>query len=241
MQEECAPEQVSPEISSKDTERQARGRFAVTIGPFTFQTKEAAKKYTSELLARLPLGEVQNEHVRFLVALLNRHPQAHQKEGAGLLGFEVRKHPIYGSRGFWIIRRDGTETDFSYRECLSPSTNKASVVAAFRQEVCYQSQQFKETNYRHGMPCPITGEPLDYDEIDVDHAPPLFSDILKRFLEEQGLRTEDVACREGDGVTIASLQDRKLASLWHDYHRKHAQLYLLSREGHRIVTRGSQE
>lgn len=237
---------TAPVSASEDPDRQGettvpRGRFSITIGPFTFPTKGAAKEYTSNLLRTLPLGEVENKHVHFLVALLNRHPRAHQKIGAGLLGFEVREHETYGGHCFWLIRRDGTETDFSYRECLSPSTDKTSATAAFRQEIQYQCFQFKESKYRSGMICEITGEPLDYDEIDVDHAPPMFTDILKRFLAEQGLRLEDVACREGDGVTIDSLQDRKLASLWHDFHRKHANLYLLSRAGHRIVTRGSRE
>ena len=39
--------------------------------------------------------------------------------GAGIKAFQVRIHPEFDtSRCFFVLRTDGTETDFSYRKCL---------------------------------------------------------------------------------------------------------------------------
>lgn len=208
------------------------------IGGITFETKEAAKRHTSQLLRSLPFGEVADEHVRFLVSLLNRHPKARQKQGVGILGFEVRRNE-YGSKGFWVVRRDGTATDFSYRECISPTSNRTNVLSAFRQEIQYQIIGFKREAWSREYTCPITDRPFDFEEGDVDHEPPLFVDLVERFLGAHGTRLESVLVRDGDGVIGATLLDRSLAQDWREFHKGHARLSLLSREGHRIVTRQS--
>jgi len=206
------------------------------IGGITFETKEAAKRHTSQLLRSLPFGDVADEHVRFLLSLLKRHPKAREKEGTGILGFEVRRND-YGSKGFWVVRRDGTATAFSYRECISPTTNRTNVLSAFRQEIQYQIIRFKRETWSREYTCPITERSFEFDEGDVDHMPPLFVDMVHRFLADQCVELPDVLVRDGDGVIGAYLLDRRLAQEWREFHQKHARLSLLSREGHRLVTR----
>lgn len=209
------------------------------IGGITFETKEAAKRHTSQLLRSLPFGEVADEHVRFLLGLVKRHPDYREIEGCGLFGFEVRRNTWNGitSKGFWAVRQDGTATDFSYRECLSPKTPRTRILAAFRGEVQYQIYRFKSDTWSRGYRCPITGEAFDFDDSDVDHEPPLFGDLVQRFLSLSGLALEDVLVRNGSGEIGASILDRSLAQSWRDFHKANARLSLLSREGHRLVTR----
>ncbi|MFE9425559.1 DCL family protein [Kitasatospora sp. NPDC006697] len=50
----------------------------------------------------------------FLRALLRLHQDAADKIGQGIDHFEVRRNEPWGTYGFWAIRIDGTEDDFSY-------------------------------------------------------------------------------------------------------------------------------
>lgn len=41
-----------------------------------------------------------------------------QKEGVGITSFQVRCHPEWESRCYYLIRSDGSTDDFSYRKCV---------------------------------------------------------------------------------------------------------------------------
>ena len=57
----------------------------------------------------------------------------------------VEENPIYpGKRGFWLVRTNGTSTDFSFKECLSPSSNKKKTLSAFRSAIEPYTFQFKQ-------------------------------------------------------------------------------------------------
>lgn len=40
-----------------------------------------------------------------------------QKVGDGIAAFQVRMHPKWQSRCYYLIHKDGSEDDFSYRKC----------------------------------------------------------------------------------------------------------------------------
>ncbi|MGW6791885.1 DCL family protein [Streptomyces chartreusis] len=54
----------------------------------------------------------------FLRALLALHSEAEEKIGPGVDHFQVRKHPDWDTYGFWVVRTDGTEDDFSYPDII---------------------------------------------------------------------------------------------------------------------------
>lgn len=55
-----------------------------------------------------------------LSALLKRHDQTNEKVGAGVDHFEVDHAPDeYSTQCFWIVRKDGSRIDFSYKHCLA--------------------------------------------------------------------------------------------------------------------------
>ena len=49
--------------------------------------------------------------------LWRRHPEAEAKIGPGVETIEIRA-ATYGTRCFWVMRIDGSCTDFSWRSCL---------------------------------------------------------------------------------------------------------------------------
>ncbi|KZZ20790.1 hypothetical protein A3753_18740 [Sulfitobacter sp. HI0082] len=87
----------------------------------TWTTQKEALEHFKSLLGRYEDGETVNdlEDHDDLVALLERYDQLElggpEKIGAGVDHFERRRNrgEGYSSSGFWAIRTNGTETDFS--------------------------------------------------------------------------------------------------------------------------------
>lgn len=54
-----------------------------------------------------------------LLELLKKgHADPDTKIGAGIQAFQVRYHPMWKSRCFFLVRVDGTSDDFSFRKCV---------------------------------------------------------------------------------------------------------------------------
>ncbi len=78
---------------------------------------EKARRRARELFGR-PFGTIfSGDDHAFLFDLLNQHPRAKEKIGSGVKHFTV-KNSKDKSKGFFLVRPDGTEEVFSYRKCL---------------------------------------------------------------------------------------------------------------------------
>jgi hypothetical protein len=120
---------------------------ALKIGRYSFMTKTAAKKYVQEqILHAYPVGVPLNrEHENFMRELLDRHRNATDKIGVGIEKIWVEQHPIFKrNRCFWLERIDGSKTDFSYIECITPPPAKRDFAAACRAAVADQIIEFRD-------------------------------------------------------------------------------------------------
>jgi hypothetical protein len=90
----------------------------VSFGDLHFSKKSDAKAYLKEMLNRYRPGErVSDQDAPRLDAALQRHPEAAEKVGCGLVGFEVHEAD-YGTQCFWVRRTDDTLERFSYISCV---------------------------------------------------------------------------------------------------------------------------
>lgn len=46
------------------------------------------------------------------------HPEPDRKIGKGIQAFQVRFHPLFKSRCFFVVREDESVDDFSFRKCV---------------------------------------------------------------------------------------------------------------------------
>lgn len=54
-----------------------------------------------------------------LVELIKKgHAEPERKIGSGIKAFQVRYHPVYKSRCFFLLREDNSVDDFSFRKCV---------------------------------------------------------------------------------------------------------------------------
>jgi hypothetical protein len=214
----------------------------VEIGELSFDTATAAIEHFSKMLNRYgPDDTISDEDTRELLWLLDRHPEAAQKRGCGVLCFVIEELPS-GVRRFRIFRKDWTFTDFSFRKCIAkPPAPLSKISATLRIEVRddvldAKRRYFEEHGDKYGrVPCSVTGKLVTIDEADADHAPPYtFHVLVTTFLGARDLHTDAIRLEPlADNQYGRRLQDRELAAAWRKYHHQHADIRIVSKAEHR--------
>jgi hypothetical protein len=212
---------------------------SVTFGKFTFKSKAAAIKVLREVRDGHPdhMPILDEDTVELLLGVVAAHPQSRQKAGVGITGFFVARSPEYPSRCFYLRRIDGTETDFSWNEAISPTQPLLRLKMACRNAIYGQKKEYKDTEWPMHVDgtktCPITGEEFDRDTAHVDHQPPqTFSKLVDDWMNEEGVALGDVGIDHiGDMMCVDTFQDDAQRDSWRSFHSKHAILRLVSATG----------
>lgn len=206
----------------------------VSIGSRSFKTTSAAKRAVQEVLRRYRPGQrLSSEDEAFMVDVLKLHEEADEKIGCGVATITVENNRKLGfaTNGFYVTRTDGSKTDFSYLNCLSPRTHREDVLRAFRQAIADQVVMFKLTALsRGGATCAITGAPLRGDEsTHVDHDPPFLS-LVTDFLSMEGLTFDSVeVLPTSDMSASVCLRDVRTKRAFCEYHKSMARLRLVTK------------
>ncbi|XP_059299887.1 protein EMBRYO DEFECTIVE 514-like [Lycium ferocissimum] len=92
----------------------------VSVGPKNFGSSVEMFDYFHKLLhswsPNLNLNKY--EHIVLLDLLKKGHLEPERKIGTGIRAFQIRFHPQFKSRCFFVIREDGSVDDFSFRKCV---------------------------------------------------------------------------------------------------------------------------
>jgi hypothetical protein len=217
-------------FTTKESSRMAN----ITIAGQTFKSKELAKKRARTIMYGVQPGVPLTADERdFILGLLEKHPRRDEKVGCGVADVFVRLNPKFGkNRSFWLRRRDGSETDFSFEKCLSPVNPVHTFKSAARNTIHPQVVAARQAAFRGGpVTCPVTGVLLKHGEHHVDHEPPAtFDRLLADFVRLEGLDPLTVECEgHDDGNVEKSFRDHALAARWAQYHRDHARLRVVSK------------
>jgi hypothetical protein len=200
------------------------------IGDRHFPTRGAAVEACRQVLYRHQRGQpIDSADAGFLADLLSLHPEADAKIGPGVGRFEVRTNPLYGGVGFWVVRVDGTATDFSFNQCLRPSDHRQRALHAMRVVVAEQIIAWRDQRFAAGrVRCALTGRPVTPNACHVDHIDPTFLELAERFaIREGGWPALQVSTSPeatiGPRLTCPDQRDR-----WSDYHRQAAHLRIVT-------------
>ncbi|XP_015077231.1 protein EMBRYO DEFECTIVE 514-like [Solanum pennellii] len=92
----------------------------ISVGPKNFGSSVEMFNYFYKLLhswsPNLNLNKY--EYIVLLDLLKKGHLEPDRKIGTGVRAFQIRFHPQYKSRCFFIIREDDFVDDFSFRKCI---------------------------------------------------------------------------------------------------------------------------
>lgn len=216
-----------------------------TVAGKTFRTKKALREYVRQILYATSAGRLLGpDDFEFMCALLERHQGAKQKMGCGIAAICVRKNPVFGNFGFWLIRTDGTDTDFSFEKCLKHETKLQQFKAACRTAVADTVIQFKRAYFAQFVgglaTCPITGESMTIRTSHVDHAPPMtFDRIVMQFIDDRELDVQavKVAGVGEDNVVRNRIADDQLRNEFVRYHNSVATLRVISKHANLSVVK----
>lgn len=113
-------QKVAEEEVSVEEKRLEKKSDPVSLGPKQFTSSVDMFDYFFKLLHFWPPNVNVNKYEQLvLVDLLKKgHAEADRKIGGGVQDVQVRFHPMWKSRCFFLIREDGSVDDFSFRKCV---------------------------------------------------------------------------------------------------------------------------
>jgi hypothetical protein len=134
------------------------------------------------------------------VALLERYDNAitdtPSKIGTGIDHFERRTNAGsgYSTPSFWVVRTDGSSTDFSFYTGVEgkPEPRSHEFADACRAAVAYDLKAAKKRHFQlHGdedghVMCDIADQPISFDEAQLDHAYTTFGVMVVMFRAARG-------------------------------------------------------
>jgi hypothetical protein len=211
----------------------------VTLGRFTYSSKgaaiEALRAIRDALPDRAPL--LDDDAVDLLMGVVAAHPQAAEKVGVGIAGFFAAKSPDFPSRCFYLIRTDGSETEFSWNEAITPTQPIFRLRMACRNAIEDQKTAFKNREWPRSESgtkvCAITGEWFDRASAHVDHQPPkTLARLVDDWLAAEGVSISDVMIdHTGDLRSVDTFADDCQRDSWRAFHTAHANLRVVSAAG----------
>ena len=211
----------------------------LVVGDEQFASKAALQRRVQEIL-RQGLREIVGDDAKFLRSLFDRHPSAVEKYGVGISRIRAVRVLPFGTIGFEIERLDGTRTDISYKECLTPSKPSFWFSQSCRTAVVDQIQAAKQLAFSTApeIACPVHGTPITWESCQVHHeAPWEFEAIVAAFLAARAISPDTVEYAGGDNVTASSFVDAALAQDFADFHRARAVLRVVSKRANQSTLR----
>jgi hypothetical protein len=213
-----------------------KGKGFIIMDEF-FPTKISLENRIREIRDRYLEGQqLIPEDYFFMIEVLEGHPEYSAKKGPGIVSMSVRTNPLYtNTRCFWLTRLDETETDFSFKECLTPTSHKKKFLRALRAAIEPQIINFKKSyfdNLSTTAYCPFTQEKLDFVGSHVDHvAPNTFEKIAGDFAAAYHIDIDqvEIAGDIEDNTYQNTLIDQVLLEKWVAYHNGNAVLQVVSR------------
>jgi hypothetical protein len=216
-------------------------KIPVEIGDLSFEKKGDASEHYRGILYRHEIGAIISEpDATELYWLLERHPEATAKIGAGIDHFCIRE-AIFNTRCFEIARIDGTTTDFSFKSCVdgkaAPALSEA--LRALRAEAAEEMKQLKWEFFRQSklperkVRCALSGKELTLEEATLQHVPPnTFKSIALRFLKERKLDpARDFVTPSTDNQYLPKLTDTEVTKDWQKFYRETAIVRIIARRG----------
>ncbi|XP_021286731.1 protein EMBRYO DEFECTIVE 514 [Herrania umbratica] len=115
-------QKVEKSVEEERLEKEARlsESCLVRLGPKEFGSSMEMFDYFYNLLHYWPtqLNLNKYEHMVLLDLLKKGHLEPGKKIGGGIRAFQIRNHPMWKSKCFFVIREDETVDDFSFRKCV---------------------------------------------------------------------------------------------------------------------------
>jgi len=213
----------------------------LNIAGLNFDTKKSATAYVQRILNENELNQpLKDDEFAFILELLKNHPRHKEKLGCGIKTIITRLETEHGggNRQFFIIRKDGTGTDFSFLQCINGIKKSLSLFKeAARNAVKEQIIDFKEDYFKQNqdtegrVACQETSVLVNRNECDVDHHPTGFNYLVESYITDNDIDVSAVGIAGfEDGEQSKRFVDLELAKDFADYHNANASLRIVTKQ-----------
>ena len=201
-----------------------------------YRTHEDLKEKCRSVLYSDSDGDVVGgEDHKFLMALVDRHPDSDRKIGSGVWRFR-RGRANHSTHCFYIDRMDGTTDDFSFVKCVAGKTKgvQQELERALRAIIQPDMYVYKQKLFGMGdVKCSLSGMSLVWGDCHIDHYPVTFQTIVHRWLKQEDIDpTYDLFIPKYDLQLYPELVDEVLVESFRDYHNSVARLRPLDKHIH---------
>lgn len=182
-----------------------------------------------------------------LLSLLERYDLAitdgPSKIGSGVDHFETRVNITNGGRtvGLWVVRQDGSETDFSFIRAVNAAPKReieqladACRGAVFSEILSAKNLYFAIHADAEGyVTCPITGDKVTLCDCRLEYVGLRFGQIVNSYAEAQGWQTavpQGVISPAADAQTTTVFVSLEHAEGFRRLHRSAAKILVVSKD-----------
>lgn len=224
----------------------------IKIGSKEFKTKKALKEYVQAQMYKVKKGEpLKGIHLKVVDYIFRQHENYEEKIKDMDYTISVRTSSGMNKqyREHYIIREDGTETDFSYVKAIAGKTCKISDIKRALRAVILPQQFAAKNNYfeKHQdsqgyVVCPVTNLKVKKKETHTDHFPVKFEKIVADWFADRSLNSESFVLLDGGDNSVNMLvEDKVLEEDFCKYHETHAQYRIVLAKVNLQAARGKRE
>jgi hypothetical protein len=205
----------------------------IKAGGKNFKTKTSLQAYCKYVLNNANVNTLlEGEWEQVLNDVLKMHLCFEGKTKGQAFRIGVRKCSINPrNRQFYILRSDGTDTDFSYYKAISESKDnlvrlKETLRASIKEQVVdFKESYFVKNQDRQGyVICPETNLKVRLKDSHIDHYPKQFDEIVKEWADLYSVVSAGVVLiNPGDNSTAWTMEDTELLKSFQDYHKENAE------------------
>jgi hypothetical protein len=211
-----------------------------------FPTKSAAEGHFRALRDRYPPNTPITDPTDHddLLALLERYDASigdePSKVGEGVRHFETRVNRTHGKQtiGFWVVRTDWSETDFSFiRAVAARSVPEMQRIfdacrTAIDDDMVEAKARFFSENFKESKTifCPITDTALNRSNARADYSLTPFNHIVETFLKSRGWSPAEafkLVSPSADAQVSASFIDPAIAADFRRFHHSIAKIRIV--------------
>jgi len=182
------------------------------------ETKVHKKIRCQEILKR---GIISNEEKKFIGELLKDHPNYEKKKGMGIEDFFIKK-TVWNNNGFFIKRKDGSETDFSYLQCLNKRDALQKIKMACRSAI------------KDFVMIKSNKEYISH------HSELSFNTIFNLWFENKEINDLEIIDGKDNCMEIV-FKDKKISEDFSKFHNSIAKIKEVSKEEHKRIHKKTEE
>lgn len=199
----------------------------IKAGGKTFKTKTTLTNYCKYVLNNAELNSIlEGEWFEVVNDVLRMH-ECYSEKTKGL-DYKIGVRTCFinpRNRQFFILRSDGSDTDFSFYKAMSSTSKQTRIKQILRESIKEQTIDYKDKYFllhqdsQGYVVCPETNLKIKKKDSHIDHYPLQFDEIIKEWSFQFEIDSESIELlAPGDNATVWKFKDENILDSFVQFH-----------------------